>query len=538
MNRKDINNIYSVSSITQVLSCIMQDPNILSSNFYNVEESDFPSSFHKIVFGTISNLIADGVEVIDISSIVGYISAFPTQKVIFESNNGVDYLESVYSVGRLENFEYHYNNLKKHTVLRKICESGMDVSDLFDTYETDPNIIEAKNSKLSSMTVSEVINHFMLKLTSATEGIAEDNSESFNSSDSIDEIIENLGKNSVGVPFTNEIMTTATKGQVGGKFVFEATGTGGMKSRKMIRECCNLAIPYLFNLQTNKWEKTKIPPQEVLYINTELNREEITYVMLAYLTGIDSEKIELNKLTDEERERIDFARVIIKAHPIRIVIKSEYDIADITRIIEFHVHKYNIGYVYFDYIMSNAKLLASASALSKGSAIRDDQVLLMLATRLKDLARKHNLFVYSATQQNGSALGDGEENRGVGVVRGAKSLCDKGDMCTVVFRPTKRDFEKIDTLLQQFGTDLKVNYGYSIFKNRSSKITGCYVFTHLDGGNMREVPILVTDTRYNPIQVETLEIAFDDEIESDLLSLTEKDIDKIDKHFEEIEQVF
>lgn len=537
MNKKDSNKIYSVSSITQVLSCIMQDPSILTSNFYNIEEEDFPSSFHKIVFGTISNLMADGVEVIDIPSIVDYISAFPTQKVIFESNNGVEYLDSVQYIGKLENFEYNYNNLKKHTVLRKLCEVGMEVSELFDVNETDPTIIEQKNVRLSSMSVSDIVNFFTSKIADATGGIGEDCSETFNSSEGIDDIINNLGKNSVGIPFTNEILTTATKGQVGGKFVFESTGTGGMKSRKMIRECCHLAIPYLYNLQTNQWEKTNIPPQEVLYINTELSREEISYIMLGYLTGIDTEKIELNKLNEEERARINYAGNLIKKHPIRIVIKSEYDIPDITRLVEYHVAKYGIGYVYFDYIMSNAKLMASISSLSKGVSLREDQALLMLATRLKDLARKHNIFVYSAVQQNSNALGDGEENRGVGVVRGAKSLCDKGDMCCVIFRPTKRDLEKIEPLIEQFGSDLKINYGYSIFKNRSSKLTGCYVFTHLDGGNMREVPIIVTDTRYNPIQVEVLEVAFDEE-DKDLLNVSEDDIESMDKHFEEIEQVF
>lgn len=538
MKKSDINKVVNIGSVTQVLGSIILEPTLLKENADEIIVEDFTNAFHKILFGAFSNLIADGVEVLDIPTVVNYISQYPAQKNCFESNNGVEYLERLQEITNVKNFEFNLKTLKKFSKLREIAKSGMDITDLFDPNETEPTIIEQKNKELTRMQVSDICDYFTNKILTACE--CKDNiygTDYYDTAQSIDNTISSLGSCRLGLPLVNPVISTASKGCCSGKLVIESCGSGLGKSRKMIRECCHLAIPFIFNTDTNRWESTKMPPQSVLYINTELDREETDIIALAYLTSIDSEKIELNRLTKEERERVEYAGELMKKYPIHIVILPEYSINDMARLIDLYVAKYKVKQIFIDYLMENGRLLSEAQKNAGGVPLRGDQVLLQLGTMLKTKARQKKVFIYTATQVNGTAsVGDGAENRGVAVVRGSKSLIDKVDLGIVTFRPTKTDLKKLEPIIQGFGYTLEVNYGYSLHKNRGSKLTSCYVFCNMNLGNVREVPIIVTDYNYNPLSVELIEVEFNDESNTGILDISEEDFYKrVEEHISEDE---
>ena len=60
---------------------------------------------------------------------------------------------------------------------------------------------------------------------------------------------------------------------------------------------------------------------------------------------------------------------------------------------------YGIEYVFFDYIFISTALLKEF----KGTQLRNDEILLLLSTTLKNLAVELNVFVMSATQVNANA---------------------------------------------------------------------------------------------------------------------------------------
>ena len=59
----------------------------------------------------------------------------------------------------------------------------------------------------------------------------------------------------------------------------------------------------------------------------------------------------------------------------------------------------NIGYVFYDYIFIGPALLNEF----RGFTLRNDEVLLMFATALKDLAVELNVAMFTSTQVNASA---------------------------------------------------------------------------------------------------------------------------------------
>ena len=67
------------------------------------------------------------------------------------------------------------------------------------------------------------------------------------------------------------------------------------------------------------------------------------------------------------------------------------------------------------------KFLAEISSIANGMKLREDQILFMLSTSLKNLATNLHVFIESGTQVNGDYL-EGELTQNL--LRGAKSIAD------------------------------------------------------------------------------------------------------------------
>ena len=54
------------------------------------------------------------------------------------------------------------------------------------------------------------------------------------------------------------------------------------------------------------------------------------------------------------------------------------------------------------------KILEEVTKRSGGVKLREDNILFMLSTKLKDICNKYSIFIMTATQLNGQASGDVE----------------------------------------------------------------------------------------------------------------------------------
>ena len=55
----------------------------------------------------------------------------------------------------------------------------------------------------------------------------------------------------------------------------------------------------------------------------------------------------------------------------------------------------------FDYVHSSIKILSEISQRAGGVKLREDNILFMLAIRLKDLCNQYGVFIMTSTQLNG-----------------------------------------------------------------------------------------------------------------------------------------
>ena len=133
-----------IAATTQVIGSILKNPLLLEQEEkYWFSEEDFPEQFHKVVFGTIYNLFNSGVTQITINSIVDYLSLRPNNFATFETYKGEEYLQNAAEIAQLSSFDYHYQRIKKMTLLRAYDNIGFNVSEYYDI----DNILDVKKKE-------------------------------------------------------------------------------------------------------------------------------------------------------------------------------------------------------------------------------------------------------------------------------------------------------------------------------------------------------------------------------------------------------
>ena len=158
----------------------------------------------------------------------------------------------------------------------------------------------------------------------------------------------------------------------------------------------------------------------------------------------------------------------------------------------------NIEYVFYDYVFISPSLLSEF----KGYNLRNDELLLLFTTALKDLAVELEIFVMTSTQVNANS-DDNKNIRNEASLAGGRSTINKADFGFIMARPTKEELEVLDTTIARFGVP---NIVTDVFKVRSGRWTQVRIWANVDLGTLRKTELFVTDARLEMIpMIEELE---------------------------------
>lgn len=162
-----------------------------------------------------------------------------------------------------------------------------------------------------------------------------------------------------------------------------------------------------------------------------------------------------------------------------------------------------------DYIQTSMKILEEITRRSGGVKLREDNILFMLSTRLKDLCNQYGIFIISATQLNASY--QDSETPDQNLLRGSKSIADKVDVGAIMLEPTKDDLVKIEPIVASSSRFKVPNMKISIYKNRRGSYKGVYLWCDADLGTCRIHPMFCTNYRHELKPIEDIKIMVDDE---------------------------
>lgn len=269
-------------------------------------------------------------------------------------------------------------------------------------------------------------------------------------------------------------------------------------TRLSVKDMINVAMDEIYVIGKG-WQKTNTN-FPTLFISTELNKDELQTIILAYLTGLTTTRIEEGNFNAGEKERLDHAIEVIKRSKMYFEYIEDFSVSDVQMTIEDYVNRYDVNYVVFDYIQNSPKMSRTAQD-SFGHNLREDEILQQLSRNLKRLAEKYDIFILSATQLNaeGQSGVDNESSRTSASLRGSKAVADKIDYGIVSAHVRAIDLKKLDPVLKEVGIDKKPTFGHFVYKNRAG-LTGVIIWTKINLGNMREDIMFITDYNYQLIE--------------------------------------
>lgn len=482
-----------------VIGAVCVKPSLsVGDNF--IKKEDVETSFHKVVVVAINSIIQNNTDLkrIEPLDIDNYLKNYPKYYDIWSKYNGIDLISDAISVGKPSMYAHDISIIKKYALLRSLINQGIDIKDLFDYESPDISVQTDGANTIESMDMKDIVDHYTTKLIDIRNSVndASDSMVKFDIKDDIDTLLDRLAENPVmGYPFKNGYYNTLFKGAREGKFMLRSGDSGTGKTRQAISDVCNIACDEIY-VQGHGFQGTG-PKLPTLFVSTELNKDELQVIVLACISGVSSGDIELGNYDEQTLKRLKRAIEIIKRSEMKFVYIDDFSIVDVETVIKEHVIRYNTNYVSFDYIQNVAKLSRSVQD-AYGLGLREDQILLNLGKRLKDLAEELNIFIESSTQVNGKSKEDDPNvSRTSNVIRGGRALADKVDYGLVTFKPTEKDLKKLKPIID--GGHGTPNFSHWVYKNRAG-LSEVIIWTKMNLGNMREIPLFVTDYNYNLLE--------------------------------------
>ena len=415
-----ISKYYDSEAAIQVIGCCMHKPDYLASDgrFFFSEE-DFCNDLHKVIFGALYNLYNSGVTNHLGREIEPYLKDKPKSLAIYKANNGRKWMMQTFEDTHVDAFDYYYNRLKKMSLLRAYDSIGVDVSDIYDPDNIlDLSKKQSQDEYFDRTSLEQLADDIESKFYFIRDFYVNNNdSDSVLVGDGINELIDDLRHTPArGWAMYDAYEDAIAMGARRGKFYLRSGSSGSGKSRSDVADACFFSCSEYYN-DRGEWEKlyNRIP---TLYISVELDIEELQTMALSFIGNIPEDHIlDPELLTFEEEERLRKSMEILSNAPLRMQYLPNYGLKDVDNCIKRNIRKYkyprvneqggtdylSFQCVVFDYLTSSIKMIEEISQ-GTGMRVREDQILFLMSSKLKDIAVENNIFMLSNTQINGKPL--------------------------------------------------------------------------------------------------------------------------------------
>lgn len=152
------------------------------------------------------------------------------------------------------------------------------------------------------------------------------------------------------------------------------------------------------------------------------------------------------------------------------------------------------------------KILSEVSSKTGVKGLREDNILFMIAIRLKDLATEYKVFIMTSSQLNADYVTAQQYDQNL--LRGAKSIADKIDIGSIMLQTSQEDKEALKPILVKKGFSEPV-IKISVYKNRRGRYKDILLWCKADRGICRIEPMFATNCAYELVDIPDLKIIID-----------------------------
>ena len=330
------------------------------------------------------------------------------------------------------------------------------------------------------------------------------------------ELIEELQKMpNIGPSLEGKIFSSACRGAREGCFYLKSSPASVGKTRTSVFDACHICYPIRWSHEKGTFIKEVDSegydrvPRKVLFIVTEMDREELQTIMLAYLSGVNEDHILTGRYELGELSRVDFAAKVMQYYSGYFIIEeiSDPNLTNVEATIKKYVTVDAVKYIWFDYIHATASMFNQFAR----NNVRGDSLLMMLANQLKQLAKDYQVFLFSATQVNATGMADDGEFKNETAIRDAKSINDKADVSYVMTKISEKNFNTYVTEWRKAAREGILNPAFiedincrpthviDIYKMRRGRYKNVRIWIRLNLGNGERKDLFMTTADNRPI---------------------------------------
>lgn len=498
LQSNNMSNLNPIQDVYNVIGCVCNDLDLIRDTSIHIDVNDFVQNVHKVTFASIKNIAIQSplAESLSARDVDNYLAAFEGRHKKWLEQKGFEYVQQCIEKSNPDTFKLSYQRLRKMSLLREYVQEGIDITDIYDYKSLDTQVLDDDMQRIDNLSIGEIIDHFSVKQLRVKDKFNVDSeTKSFKAGDNLDDLFKRLEEGpEYGIPFDNAYYNFLFRGMTEGRVLLQSGSTGSGKSRHAIKDVCSVSAKKIFNIQKQQWEETGVE-QPSLLISTELDKDEVDILMLAYISGVPQKVIQDSNYEPEVENRLMIAKEVLEEAEIYCVVIKDFSIRDIEDIIERHIIEKEIVVAAFDYIQLRPKLQREMNELNGGVQQREDQVLQSLAESLKTIADKYKIFIRTSTQLNRNVKDS--DKRDQDSLAGGRATANKVDFGIIIMQTRRNDIKQIDHILTNPKWGNKTpNYMHWVYKNRQGE-DNVIVWTRYNLANLREEICFVTDFDYN-----------------------------------------
>ena len=510
----------------QVIGCLMKNP-LLFLEYPDIYPLDFDSSnkVARICFINIKKLYEEGATKLTPIEVDQEIEQHPNSAIIYQKDGGLDFLKACFEFAELGNFKLYYTRLKKYSLLRRLVNEGYDVSDFYVDEKSNVSPVEESQIQehFDEASIEDILNSVEGKYNIIRNEFLQGGSANGDPAEGIFELIDELQRlPNIGPSLEGKYLSTATRGARQGCFYLKTASSGAGKTRTAVFDACHLAYPIRYSHQKGSFiqeineDGSLRPPRKVLFIVTEMDKEELQTIILAYLSGVNESHILTGKYEGGELDRVQFAGKILQMYKGYFIIEeiSDPNLVNVEATIKKYATIDQVKYVAFDYIHTTASMMSQFGK----SGLREDVVLMLMANQLKQLAKDYGIFIMSATQVNAVGMADDGEFKNETSIRGSKAVADKADVGMVMTRVSEKNLNTYMVEWRKAAREGLIDSKYvedshyrpthvlDIYKNRRGSYKNVRIWIRLHLGTGEREDLFMTTAENEPIKEPTIDL--------------------------------
>ena len=486
---------------------------LLFLEYPELNSTDFDKDVPKICFMAVHNLYEQGARKLSPYEVDQEIEKHESLAIRYKADGGLDFLKRAYEFAEEKNFDLYYNRLKKYSLLRRLKKNKYDISSFYlDDKDIDDPLKAIEIQKhFEESSLEDILNEVEKNYTIIRNEYLNGGRTRGDPASDIIPLIDKLKLTpDSGPTIEGEIFNMACRGARPGCFYLKSASTSAGKTRTAVFDACRLAYPERWNYEVGTFIEDVdmttgeiLSPRKVLFIVTEMDKEELQTIMLAYLSGVNEDHI-LRGAYDgfEEEWRVRYAAKIIEKYSGYFIIEeiSDPNLVNVEATIKKYVMIDKIKYVFFDYIHTTASMVSQFAKNNLG----EHTILMMMANQLKQIAKDNNICIFSSTQVNATAMTDDMEFKNETCIRGSKSVADKVDIGYVMSKIGVKTWNSMKKILQPAAISGKIDRKYilddnykpthilDIYKMRRGRFKNVRIWCHLDLGTGRRQDLFMT----------------------------------------------